>query len=90
MQSVNSCLIREILSSSRDECPIDRATDLTDADFQKTAAELADVEERKSAAELKVQQAAADAKRRAQSTLNQRQQYLITESINAAHSEEED
>ena len=60
---------------SSDECPFDRAADVTDTDFQKTVAELASVEERKSAAELKVQQAAADAKRRAQSTYNRRQQY---------------
>ena len=79
---MDSCGAREILGSNSDECVIDRATDVTDADFQKTAAELTDVEaeltdveERKSAAELKVQQAAANAKRHAQSTFNQRQQY---------------
>jgi tetratricopeptide (TPR) repeat protein len=60
---------------SSDECPFDRAADVTDTDFQKVLAELANVKERKNTAELKVQQAAADTKRRAQSTYNRRQQY---------------
>ena len=66
---------RNPMFRSSDECPFDRAANVTDTDFQQTITERANVKERKSAAELKTQEAAKDAKRRAQSTYNRRQQY---------------
>jgi len=60
---------------SSDECPFDRAVDVTEADFQKSIAERTNVEERRSNAALKTRQAAEEGRRRAQSAHNRRQQY---------------
>jgi tetratricopeptide (TPR) repeat protein len=60
---------------SSDECPFDRAVDVTEIDFQKSAIERTSVEERRSNAALKARQAAEEGRRRAQSAHNRRQQY---------------
>jgi len=58
-----------------DECPFDRAVDVTEIDFQKSAVERTSVEERRSDPALKARQAAEEGRRRAQSAHNRRQQY---------------
>eukprot|EP00979_Chaetoceros_neogracilis_P011885 scaffold3030_cov176-Chaetoceros_neogracile.AAC.2 len=60
---------------SSDECPFDRAVDVSEIDFQKSAVERTSVEERRSDAALTARQAAEEGRRRAQSAHNRRQQY---------------
>jgi tetratricopeptide (TPR) repeat protein len=59
--------------TTSDECPFDRAADISDGDFQKVLSELSNVKDRKSAAELKARQQAEEAQRRAESAYNRQQ-----------------
>lgn len=61
--------------SSNEECPFDRAADVSDSDYLKAIAEKGNVEERKVQAELQARRAAEEAKRRASSAYNRRQEY---------------
>jgi DnaJ-class molecular chaperone with C-terminal Zn finger domain len=59
--------------STSDECPFDRAADISDGDLQKVMSELSNVKDRKSAAEHKARQQAEEAQRRAESAYNRQQ-----------------
>lgn len=60
---------------SNDDCPFDCASDVSDSDYQKVIAEKANVEERKLQAEIQARRVAEEAKRRASSAYNRRQEY---------------
>jgi len=60
---------------NENDCSFDRGTDVSDRDYQKTMAELAEVIKLKKNQEQKLREAAENAKRRASSAFNRRQQW---------------